>query len=155
MPPEPPLEKLRATSGARRGGAEGGAGPEEVRLPDGILGPEVGRTRLAGGDGGGAGRQAVSWGSGGRLGPPVPPGASPCPRRGKAGRAGPAGRPDPAVATRRRLAELTVDEFLASGFDSESESESEGAAGAAGAGTRALRGAGRRRDGPGGSPSSR
>lgn len=84
MPPEPRLEKLRATGGARRGGAEGGAGPEEVRLPDGILGPEVGRTLRAGGDGGGggAGRQAVSWGSEGRLGPPVPPGASPCPRRG-------------------------------------------------------------------------
>ncbi|XP_027964209.1 nucleolar complex protein 2 homolog isoform X2 [Eumetopias jubatus] len=52
---------------------------------------------------------------------------------------------------KRRLAELTVDEFWASGFDSESESESEGAAAAE---TRAGFGADRRLDGLGGSPSS-
>ncbi|XP_070367479.1 nucleolar complex protein 2 homolog isoform X4 [Equus asinus] len=52
---------------------------------------------------------------------------------------------------KRRLAELTVDEFLASGFDSESESESEGTPDAE---PRAGRGAGRSRDGPGGSPAA-
>lgn len=60
MPPEPPLEKLRATGGARRGGIGGGALLEEVRLTHGILEPEVGRTLRFGSNGGGAGHQAVS-----------------------------------------------------------------------------------------------
>lgn len=68
------------------------------------------------------------------------------------GQTGLAGSPDSDVVTRRRLAELTVDEFLASGFDSESESESEGAAEAE---TRTVCGADRRLEGLGGSPSSR
>uniref|UniRef100_A0A9L0RDJ4 NOC2 like nucleolar associated transcriptional repressor n=1 Tax=Equus caballus TaxID=9796 RepID=A0A9L0RDJ4_HORSE len=94
--------------GARRGGA----GPEEVRLPRGLLGPEVRRTLRSAGE--------------------------------AAGMAAARGR-------KRRLAELTVDEFLASGFDSESESESEGTPDAE---PRAGRGAGRSRDGPGGSPAA-
>uniref|UniRef100_A0A452T5K4 NOC2 like nucleolar associated transcriptional repressor n=1 Tax=Ursus maritimus TaxID=29073 RepID=A0A452T5K4_URSMA len=56
-----------------------------------------------------------------------------------------------ALSRSLRLAELTVDEFLASGFDSESESESEGAAEAE---TRTVCGADRRLEGLGGSPSS-
>ncbi|XP_058915664.1 nucleolar complex protein 2 homolog isoform X4 [Kogia breviceps] len=57
-----------------------------------------------------------------------------------------------ACTRKRRLAELTVDEFLASGFDSESDSEPEGAPEAE---TRAARAAARSPDGLGGSPLAR
>ena len=60
MPPQPRLENLKATWRGAAGRGQGRGCLQEVRLAQGLLGPEVGRTLRACSHGGGVDPQAVS-----------------------------------------------------------------------------------------------